>query len=68
VLNPNAQLAHSLVSGQHHRAQQAQVDVRFVSKVQFNPQGMRSLQRYVNQISPQTGRAFEAYEHIPDLF
>jgi hypothetical protein len=56
------------VSGQYQPAQRAQVDVRFVSKVHFNPQGMQSLQRYVSQISRETSRAFQAYEYLPDLF
>jgi glutamate racemase len=68
VLNPNAELARTVAPTGCIPAPKPQVDVRFVSKVHFHPQGMRSLQAYVSAISKQTCAAFLAYEYHPDLF
>lgn len=68
VLNPNAELAHSVVPKGAIPAENPRVDIRFVSKVHFNPEGLRSLRAYIHAISPEAGRAFEAYEYVPDLF
>lgn len=68
VLNPNAELAHFLVRGDASEVIGRNVDVRFVSKVHFHAEGVRSLMSYVNAISPEAGRAFANYEYVPDLF
>jgi hypothetical protein len=68
VLNPNAELARTVAPTGCTPAQHPQVKARFVSKVHFHPEGMRSLQTYVSAISPLACQAFLAYEYHPNLF
>ena len=72
VLNPNEFVAEEILTGiisesTENRVESA-VDVEFVSRYQIPETALETITFFLEEISPETVRAFTHYTHAPDLF
>ncbi len=78
VFNPNSEMvnrlfAYNLISGQDARAPYGQDAcasrrIEFLSKTKINEKGLKSLCPLLEKYSKEVVRAFQHYQHKPDLF
>lgn len=68
VLNPSSEMANALRADPCPVAENPDISIEFVSKVNFHPDGMASLLPYLTPIAPEVATAFQHYTYNPQLF
>jgi glutamate racemase len=68
-LDPNRSMIDFLLpEPRHGRHENVTVNVRVISMIEIPEDRIRSIGRYLHNISPETEAALRAYELVPDLF
>jgi hypothetical protein len=68
-LDPNLSMIDFLLpESRHGRHETVDVNVRIISMIEISEDRIRSIGRYLHNISPETEAALLAYELVPDLF
>jgi glutamate racemase len=69
LINPNQAMSEHVRRAQPKgRFPTVNLDVKVVSRVPLSPEKIEAITPQIERLSPQTGRALQAYTLIPDLF